>query len=309
MYISQWNIVWILPIALAILHPVLADPKWYTAIDGREYLIETRLKYNWLKAHNECARRNLHLAVIDSADKNNAFVTLLRTIFDRTPNLWLGHHDALNSEYKWHRSFYSIVNGTQLNFSNWYRGEPDNNEYQEHCVHLYSKSKFQWNDGQCSCQYGYVCEKPQRNLQANCDFSEIRNSVYSLNKQLSKDHKIHAYEIGNILEDNRKESANNLKEFQQSTKETLDEAKQAVDDIIAQKPYLEAVMNDVGMSIKKIISEASDKILNNSFITHETINDNAKSTAETVGRKSSTFQAKLDENVLAVDRLLVMGMP
>uniref|UniRef100_A0A1L8EBU1 Putative lectin subunit alpha-like protein n=1 Tax=Haematobia irritans TaxID=7368 RepID=A0A1L8EBU1_HAEIR len=301
--INITKIFWILPLLGAIYTSVVvASPEWHKSSDGVEYLIESELLYTWLQAHSECARRDLQLVVIDNANKNDAFVALLRKLFDKSPDLWIGHHDNFNKGAKQDRPFFSIANGAQLNYSNWWPGEPNNHNYGENCVQIYSKANFQWNDYRCEMKYGYVCERRPIEL-ARCDLDEIRRSLRDLNNQISEDHKILRQEVKENLLNNRLEIRQILSEWKETTMETLDRSRTSINELIARKPYLQAVVNDVGVPINQIIREAFDEISQNTGVVYESIDgNNANSEAFTMD-KTDVYQENLDEHTTTVDKI------
>ncbi|XP_013112451.2 lectin subunit alpha [Stomoxys calcitrans] len=186
------NISWILACLLAAISMrVTAVPQSYTAGDGTVYVVEPEAVYNWLQAHTECVRQEMHLAVINNAEKNQAFDALLRQIYDTIPLLWIGHHDNLNRAETLNRKFYSIVDGSEIKFTNWHTEEPNNQNYNEHCVNVGLWGDDQWNDVNCDLEIGYVCEKPRELSNVSCDLEESRKTVYELNQELSRDHENH----------------------------------------------------------------------------------------------------------------------
>uniref|UniRef100_A0A1I8QEM4 C-type lectin domain-containing protein n=1 Tax=Stomoxys calcitrans TaxID=35570 RepID=A0A1I8QEM4_STOCA len=141
------------------LFQLVSSGSWHTANDGRDYFVETGRGYNWFQAMDECSRRGLHLAVIDSEEKNFGLVRLLGKVFDPVVNLWIGHHDELNKKKDKNRNWYSVSTGKIINFKFWASGEPNNLFGKEHCVHIYKSKDFKWNDRSCDYSYGYICER------------------------------------------------------------------------------------------------------------------------------------------------------
>ncbi|XP_075157062.1 lectin subunit alpha-like [Haematobia irritans] len=112
--------------------------------------------YNADEAKKECTRRGLQLVEIKSAEKNVAFDALLRNLFTKSPDLWLGGRD--NGSSNKDRPFHWLMSEKPFAFTNWSGGQPDNSGGVEHCVHIYSATNFKWNDINCSAKLGYICE-------------------------------------------------------------------------------------------------------------------------------------------------------
>ena len=51
------------------------------------------------------------------------------------------------------------VDGTQANYTHWYKGEPNGRSSEENCGEMYPTSHAgRWNDIGCSGPRGYICE-------------------------------------------------------------------------------------------------------------------------------------------------------
>uniref|UniRef100_A0A1I8N0W7 C-type lectin domain-containing protein n=1 Tax=Musca domestica TaxID=7370 RepID=A0A1I8N0W7_MUSDO len=137
----------------------LAIPEWLRSPDGHEYLIETDKKYEWHEASSECRRRGLRLVEIENIHKSDALDTLLRKTFeDSLLDLWIGATDLEVTKEK-NRPFYWSMTGKRMAFTNWSKGQPDNNKGKEHCVHIYSPYNLKWNDAPCTMKQGFICEE------------------------------------------------------------------------------------------------------------------------------------------------------
>uniref|UniRef100_A0A1I8NQT2 C-type lectin domain-containing protein n=1 Tax=Stomoxys calcitrans TaxID=35570 RepID=A0A1I8NQT2_STOCA len=142
--------------SICFIQFVAAIPQWHQARDGRSYLIEAEKKFDFSTATNECYRRGLQLAEIKNADKNAALDILLRSLFAKTPDLWIGARDDGSSRKD--RPFYWQKSKQRMVFGNWASGQPDNSQGVEHCVHYYSATNFKWNDIKCDSKLGFICE-------------------------------------------------------------------------------------------------------------------------------------------------------
>uniref|UniRef100_A0A1I8PWD7 C-type lectin domain-containing protein n=1 Tax=Stomoxys calcitrans TaxID=35570 RepID=A0A1I8PWD7_STOCA len=306
MNISLENISWMFACLLAgIYTSVTAIPQWHIASDGTSYIVENEPSYNWFEAHSKCASHNSQLAVIDSAAKNQGFDELLRQLFVTAPNLWIGHHDNLNTAETTNRSFYSIVNGSEIKFSNWMKGEPNNHQKAEHCAQIRLGSDFQWNDDKCESKCGYVCEQPPEVSNVSCDLEETRTAINELNQVLAKDHENHSNEVHDTLTDNRLKTHSVLQEWQKSSMHTLNESQRSINELFARKPYLQAVIADVGPTIKQIIREAHNDISMLTKEAQQTIDGHSEHTQKSIMQGSEQFQQKLEENAKTIDDLLV----
>ena len=54
------------------------------------------------------------------------------------------------------RNTFAWSDGTTLRYTNWKRGEPNNWDENEDCIHLYADGK--WNDIPCSTPSSFVCK-------------------------------------------------------------------------------------------------------------------------------------------------------
>ncbi|XP_061392245.1 lectin subunit alpha-like [Musca vetustissima] len=132
---------------------------WFQAEDGHEYFIETENNYEWHKASAECKRRGLRLVEIESAAKNKALDTLLRSAFGNSlPSLWIGATDLEVITEK-NRPFYWSTTGRRVKFADWSIHQPDNYKGNEHCLHLYAPYNLKWNDAPCTMKQGFICEE------------------------------------------------------------------------------------------------------------------------------------------------------
>lgn len=71
-----------------------------------------------------------------------------------------GHDLGENGKYFWSST------SQQFDFTNWSKGQPDNKDGIEHCVHIWRKSDFEWNDIPCDGKGGYICEENRFVLEA-----------------------------------------------------------------------------------------------------------------------------------------------
>ena len=112
-------------------------------------------KLKWHDAKKECERRHSHLVTIDNSAENNwlGSEVVITGITDYT--LWIGANDLIK-EGKWTW----VSDRSTISYSNWAKGEPNNDRGVEHCGQLYyNQHSFPWNDAACSDRHEYICEK------------------------------------------------------------------------------------------------------------------------------------------------------
>lgn len=106
----------------------------------------------------------MRLAVLDTEAKYNEIARLVEfsRVFNITKTeLWIGASDlAEEGNFVWHDT------GMELTFSNFHRGQPDNANGTEHCVHMrYAPAanwQWHWNDWDCDLKSAFVCENAPR---------------------------------------------------------------------------------------------------------------------------------------------------
>ncbi|TMW49918.1 hypothetical protein DOY81_005003, partial [Sarcophaga bullata] len=154
------NVTKLFPLVV-ILGTVAAIPLRYTGLDGRVYIIEPELKYNWLQAWHECARRDAELLAIDSEEENAVVIELLQLNVEERHNLWLGGNDEFSLRVNQDRPFIWSATGRRFTFTYWSdNNSPDNYNNHEHCVHIWVYSPlYQWNDAACNIEMGFICEE------------------------------------------------------------------------------------------------------------------------------------------------------
>ncbi|XP_073828777.1 lectin subunit alpha-like [Musca autumnalis] len=160
---------------VVVLTEATVHDKWHELEDFGTIFIEEEQKYNWFEAWDECAMRNMTLIAIDTAEKNAVIDKILRNKFQKCPNLWLGGNDlGLEGKFTWSST------GKRFEFSNWSKGQPDNYKSNEHCVHYYTITDFEWNDAPCSSKIGFICEENRFLRAARLDLQVKKNFIDQL---------------------------------------------------------------------------------------------------------------------------------
>ncbi|XP_070560953.1 C-type lectin domain family 19 member A-like [Ptychodera flava] len=126
-------------------------PKYWFGFDGYCYRYFTALN-SWRAAQDICATYGANLASIHG-DEENSFIhklqgSCLNNIF------WIGLSDEENEgDFRW-------IDGTELVYSNWNPGEPDDYLEQD-CVVFggtTGEAPWKWNDTFCSDNHHFVCK-------------------------------------------------------------------------------------------------------------------------------------------------------
>ncbi|XP_038596413.1 LOW QUALITY PROTEIN: low affinity immunoglobulin epsilon Fc receptor [Tachyglossus aculeatus] len=101
----------------------------------------------WIQAKSACLALQGHLVIIHSKEEQ-AFLTKKATL----KGYWIGlRNSVLEEQLLW-------VDSSQLDYTNWNFGEPNNLGQGEDCVMMRSNGK--WNDATCrGGQEGWICEK------------------------------------------------------------------------------------------------------------------------------------------------------
>ncbi|KAI8119434.1 hypothetical protein FF38_06844 [Lucilia cuprina] len=217
---------WFIIALIAFISLVKSTPEWATTEDGTKYLIENKYEYSWLEALHECAKRNLSLAKINTANKNHYLVKLLKNRFGTGLDLWIGATASTAEQAK--RKFVWISNGETFNFANWEEGEPNNLGGNQPCVHTWSKTNnFTWADGQEHLKYGYICEETYIS-QCRQEMEKKRHTINEVAEQLIlyfKEKQKHIEQINQAQEIL-------IKQINIEIEEKLEQAKKLIDSIL-----------------------------------------------------------------------------
>ncbi|XP_065355861.1 lectin subunit alpha [Calliphora vicina] len=208
---------------IVLFAQVKGTPEWAATEDGTKYLIESKYEYTWFEALHECAKRNLSLVAVDTADKNFHLVKLLKNRFGIGLDLWIGS-TASTAEHS-SRKFVWVSNGKTFNFANWEDGEPNNLGGDQPCVHTWSKTNnFNWADGQWHLKYGYICEETFISHYRH-DMDKKRHSINEVAEQLIlyfKEKQKHIEQINQAQDVLLKQINLELEEKLQQTKKIID---------------------------------------------------------------------------------------
>ncbi|XP_061387554.1 lectin subunit alpha-like [Musca vetustissima] len=123
-----------------------------------KYFIEPRQKFTWSQALEECKKKKMNLATIDSKERADDLKIVLNEAFGyekkRIPRLYIGANDL--DEF---REFVWIAKGDIFSYTNWEKGEPNNyKKLNERCVHIGFHGDDKWNDINCNRKYGFICD-------------------------------------------------------------------------------------------------------------------------------------------------------
>ncbi|KAK8734902.1 hypothetical protein OTU49_005721, partial [Cherax quadricarinatus] len=105
---------------------------------------------DWDSAHDACNNNmGSELVSIASEDEDNYLASVLSSAYKLA---WIGLHDD-NNGANWH-----WVDGTPLDYTNWYYTEPNDQDGNEHCAEKRYDYGNQWNDMRCSETNYYICK-------------------------------------------------------------------------------------------------------------------------------------------------------
>ncbi|XP_061388521.1 lectin subunit alpha-like [Musca vetustissima] len=164
-----------------ILVQTIPVEKWFQLDGGNETIfIEREYKYNWYQARNECLLKNMTLITVDTSEKSELLTSLLKRIFEKSHNLWIGADELGQEDH-----FVWSSTGKRFEFTNWSKGKPSHNQGQEHCVNLWESSDFEWNDAPCNELKGFICEENLHLRAAKQELQHMKNLVYEVYERCS----------------------------------------------------------------------------------------------------------------------------
>jgi len=104
-------------------------------------------KYSFLEAEDYCKNQSMQLASIHSEAEQNFIKERL------SEKVWIG----LAERPQLGQMLYEWLDGTPLDYQNWYPGQPDHTNNKEYCVEL-RPNTYRWNDCDCSLERSAVCK-------------------------------------------------------------------------------------------------------------------------------------------------------
>uniref|UniRef100_A0A3B3C931 C-type lectin domain-containing protein n=1 Tax=Oryzias melastigma TaxID=30732 RepID=A0A3B3C931_ORYME len=104
----------------------------------------------WAEAERDCVAEGLNLVSIHSSEEQKYVKFLISNFDNNERSTWIGYTDA-QQEGLWLWS-----DGTQDNFQNWNRGEPNNFNKPENCAVTNWGFFRRWNDIDCSEKFPFV---------------------------------------------------------------------------------------------------------------------------------------------------------
>ena len=99
-------------------------------------------KKNWSSAKTACESKNAHLVTILSEAQQKEITSLIEE------DIWIGLHYN-DGEFRWR-------SGASIEYSNWGKNEPNNENGNEECVELLHSTE--WNDNKCENERSFICE-------------------------------------------------------------------------------------------------------------------------------------------------------
>jgi hypothetical protein len=115
---------------------------------GHRYRLVLR-ESTWEDAQKHCEELGGHLASVTSQAESEVVSDL---VLKAGVDAWIGATDAQKEAvWKW-------VTGEPFDFTNWYKGEPNNKHNDEHCAMVCGWTGTQWNDYSGNTIRPYVCE-------------------------------------------------------------------------------------------------------------------------------------------------------
>jgi hypothetical protein len=126
-------------------------PKGAYAWNGHKYMA-VRNAVRWTEAKKLCADIGGHLVIIETAEEQDAIMTMLTRNGLGRDIFWIGATDeAQEGTWKW-------VDGSLVVYTNWAPREPNNHQRQEHYAELHAGFGGRWNDSKNHIPRWFICE-------------------------------------------------------------------------------------------------------------------------------------------------------
>ncbi|XP_062569281.1 perlucin-like [Saccostrea cucullata] len=126
-------------------------PSHWMRFSNKCYLFVNRYPLDWINAMIFCKAYGAKLAEVKFSSENSFLRHEARRLGG---SFWLGASDIImEGTWKW------MSSKTRLYYSAWQSGQPNNYGNTQHCLHLYSRFKYRWNDDHCYKKHNFICEK------------------------------------------------------------------------------------------------------------------------------------------------------
>ncbi|XP_070141478.1 C-type lectin 37Db-like [Drosophila kikkawai] len=133
-------------LALPGLQAAARPPAQFELIGSRYFYIEKNTTLDWFEAARTCRRMGGELATIQSQQELHQIVPKL----EWDSKYWLSLNDLLHEG-----TFVSISSAQPEPFFNWRKGQPDNYNFNEHCVRAINYYMY---DSPCDSKARFICE-------------------------------------------------------------------------------------------------------------------------------------------------------
>ncbi|XP_073828650.1 lectin subunit alpha-like [Musca autumnalis] len=283
-----------------IINLSIASPTWYATNNGQRYLIEVDTKLNWLQANNECKRRGLQLLEIENKEKNLQIKNILLNIRGGSKDIWIGYHDAFNTDGDNYRPFYNLSSGLQITYSDWYNGGTSNRQPQDHCAQISNSNNLQWISTDCSSKNAFICEEPNNVRQVE----DKREQILERNHKLSSEFRQMESKLKQIDGDIRQDTFSALNKHQKSTNDVIADLKQSIEAILKKKPLLLVLMADSITTFNSLVAEKEAELAKISAESRATVLSSHARGQNSVNDLTTKFSNLLTSNTNEINRLL-----
>ncbi|XP_061392244.1 lectin subunit alpha-like [Musca vetustissima] len=277
-------------------------PTWYTANNGKRYLIELDTKLNWLQANSECKRRGLQILEIDSYDKNAQIKNILQKIWGGSKNIWLGYHDGFSTSMDNNRPFYSISTGLQINYKDWYTSGISSQQAQGHCGQISSDHNLQWIAADCSTKNAFICET-STSIQNSSDNNK-RQTIFEANQKISAEFTNLQSKMRQANENILQTTLSALERQQKSTNDLIADVKKSIENILNKNSFLSSIMADYIKMFTTLVTEKEAELSRISEETQRTILSSQSQGENSLNELTSKFANALTSNTNEINRLL-----
>lgn len=113
----------------------------------------------------------MRISEITSSEEQAFLKELAKSHLSRSePGVWLGGTDAYHEgSWIWDHSQRPMEGSKAY----WKKGEPNNNNNYEDCLHLYKSVDYLWNDILCTYKMAFFCQKDVLNARQFGEFKVV----------------------------------------------------------------------------------------------------------------------------------------